>query len=109
MIIMNLTVMTAPVNGSDWTELALCKGKTHLFFGPARERPTRRRKREAVARAYCQACPATGPCRETARAHHENGLWGAENEEQRAALGYPPRATERRSVAVAARMGRDAA
>ena len=91
----------------DWTDLALCKGKTHLFFGPPRERPSRRRKRETLARAYCNVCPVAETCIESGRVNRENGLWGGENEEERARAGYTPRATERRSVAHAAREARD--
>lgn len=90
-----------------WAQFALCKGKTHLFFGPPGERPSKRRKREALARSYCQVCPVAEPCREAGRDGRENGLWGDENEEERAALGYAPRATERRSVAAAARDARN--
>lgn len=86
-----------------WATSALCKGRCALFFGPPGERPTKRHKRETLARAYCQVCPVQAPCRDQARIGRENGLWGDENEEQRAALGYLPRATERRAVAEAAR------
>ncbi|MFV2040161.1 MAG: WhiB family transcriptional regulator [Acidimicrobiales bacterium] len=89
-----------------WPRAALCKGKTGLFFGPPGERPSKRRRREAVARSYCQVCPLQIPCRERARLGRENGLWGNENDEERAALGCAPRATERRSVATAARTAR---
>ncbi len=100
--IMSLAVAPAPLpirRSNDWTDLALCKGKTELFFAPPRERPGRRRRREATARSYCLVCPAQVECAEVARQGRENGLWGAENDEQRAALGYPPLAIERRSVA----------
>jgi len=89
-----------------WAEFALCRGKTHLFYGPPGERPSRRRKRETLARSYCFVCPVLDPCRATGRQGYENGLWGAENEEERAAAGFAPRATERRSVARAAREAR---
>lgn len=96
----------SPVPSTQWTAFALCKGKTQLFFGAPGERPSKRRKREALARSYCLVCPVTEPCREAARDARENGLWGDENEEERAALGYAPRAPERRSVAIAARGAR---
>ena len=89
-----------------WTERALCKGKTDLFFGPPGERPSKRRKRETLARAYCLVCAVAEPCRQAGRANRENGLWGNENEEERAMAGFAPRATERRSVADAARRAR---
>ena len=104
---MSLAVAPEPLEAAPrlagWTDFALCKGKTHLFFGPAGERPSKRRKRETLARSYCNVCPVQEPCREAGRDGRENGLWGNENEEERAALGYAPRATERRSVARAAR------
>ena len=75
--------------------------RSDLFFGPPRERPGRRRTREAKAGAYCAVCPVVAECRTWARANHENGFWGGETEEQRAAAGYPPRSIERRSVAAA--------
>ncbi len=109
---MSLSVVSEPVVATSppiWSDFALCKDKTHLFFGPAGERPSRRRKREALARSYCSVCPVASPCREAGRTGHENGLWGGENEEERAAMGYTPRATERRSVAAAARESREAA
>ena len=98
------TPVASPVS---WAQFALCKGKTHLFFGPAGERPSKRRKRETLARSYCAVCPVAEPCREAGRHGRENGLWGNENEEERAAMGYAPRATERRSVAAAARDARN--
>ena len=48
-----------------------CRGQAQLFFAPAGERPEARRSREAVARAYCPACPAELACREWAREHRE--------------------------------------
>lgn len=91
-----------------WKAHALCQGKTHIFFGPPGERPSKRRKRETLARSYCDVCIVASPCRESGRALRENGLWGGENEEERAGAGYAPRATERRSVAKAAREAREA-
>jgi WhiB family transcriptional regulator, redox-sensing transcriptional regulator len=82
----------------DWTSAAACKGRTHLFFGSAGERPERRVRREARARKVCGSCAALWPCRSSARANRENGFWGGESEEERAAAGYPPRSISRRSV-----------
>jgi WhiB family redox-sensing transcriptional regulator len=96
------TIPTPP----EWSERAVCRGKTTIFFGSPRERPGRRRRREALAKSYCAVCPLIEPCRELGRLNRENGIWGGENEEERAAAGFPPRATERRSVAAAARTGR---
>ena len=84
-----------------WTVHAKCKGKTHLFFAPAGERPEARARRETLARRYCELCPVQSPCQDEARANHEAGLWGGENEEERAEAGFAPRAITRRSVQVA--------
>jgi len=81
-----------------WTAAAACKGRTTLFFGLPGERPERRRRREAAARAVCASCPVLGPCRALARANGENGFWGGENEEERAAAGFAPRSISRRAV-----------
>ena len=82
--------------------LAACQGRTPLFFGSNGERPQRRARREARARTLCQGCPVLEQCRDYARAHRENGFWGGESEEERAAAGYPPLVISRRSVQWAA-------
>ena len=88
-----------------WAVHAKCKGKTHLFFAPAGERPEARARREDLARKYCAVCPVQVPCRDEARRNHEAGLWGGENEEERAEAGYAPRAITRRAVQVAVSTG----
>ena len=85
-----------------WMADAACKGRTPLFFGAAGERPERRVRREAAARKLCAGCSVVEPCRELARAGRENGFWGGESEEERAAAGHPPRSISRRSVQEAA-------
>src|SRR4051794_28912096 len=70
-----------------WMEQAVCVGRTPLFFGLAGERPERRARREARARKLCAQCPVLEPCRLLARKHGENGFWGGESEEERAAAG----------------------
>lgn len=87
---------------ADWMDRAACKGRTELFFGIAGERPERRVRREAKARRLCLTCPVLRPCRTAARENRENGFWGGESEEERAAAGYPPRSISRRSVQAAA-------
>jgi WhiB family redox-sensing transcriptional regulator len=86
----------------DWMERASCKGRTNLFFGIPGERPERRARREASASKICDACPVLAPCRRMARDNHENGYWGGESEEDRAAAGFPPRSISRRAVQQAA-------
>lgn len=88
-----------------WMDDAACKGRVDLFFGIAGERPERRVRREAEARAVCASCPVVHPCREAARLNRESGFWGGESEEERAAAGYPPRSVSRRSVQAAAARG----
>ncbi|NNC80824.1 MAG: WhiB family transcriptional regulator [Acidimicrobiales bacterium] len=83
----------------DWPGTPLCNGKSELFFPPVGERRTRREKREALARSYCNQCQCLLACRNWARTNREHGFWGGENEEQRAAIGYPPLSPARRSVA----------
>ena len=90
----------------EWAANGLCVGKADLFFAPPGERRTRRTKREALARSYCDNCQALLACRSWARENREHGFWGGESEEQRARLGYPPRSPSRRAVA---ELGRDAA
>jgi len=85
----------------EWMAQAVCKGRTNLFFGLAGERPERRVRREARARKVCAGCPVQWPCRQRARESRENGFWGGESEEERAAAGYPPRSIARRSVQAA--------
>jgi WhiB family redox-sensing transcriptional regulator len=83
---------------TSWTTEAACKGRTSLFFGIAGERPERRIRRERTARGVCDGCSVVAPCRERARQGRENGFWGGESEEERAAAGFPPRSISRRSV-----------
>jgi len=91
-----------------WMVQAACAGRTPLFFGIAGERPERRARREARARKVCAGCAVLVPCREMARRNGENGFWGGESEEERAAAGFAPVSISRRSVqdaATAARPG----
>jgi len=81
-----------------WMDDAACKGRTRLFFGVAGERPERRVRREAEARDVCLSCSVLEACRTMARDGRENGFWGGESEEERAAAGYPPRSISRRAV-----------
>lgn len=87
-----------PQADASWVTQAICKGLTHVFFGPPAERPERRTEREAIAASYCLACPVILACRQTARLNREHGYWGCENDEQRAAAGYSPRSPSRRAV-----------
>ena len=72
----------------DWTQHAVCKGKTNLFFPPRAERPQARARREAQARLLCHSCPVMATCQAVARHNHEYGYWGAESEEERHLAGF---------------------
>jgi WhiB family redox-sensing transcriptional regulator len=72
----------------NWADLALCKGRTQLFFAPRAERPQARARREAIARQLCKECPIASACREYARHHREYGFWGGESEEERHLAGF---------------------
>ncbi len=89
----------------DWSEQAKCRGRTSIFFGPPNERPEARVRREELAGRYCAVCPVLEECRRWARTRGENGYWGGESEEERAAAGYPPRSVTRRSVSAARDLG----
>ena len=84
----------------------MCRGKTHIFFATPGERDGRRNRREALARAYCNCCSVSDECRELGRNGREHGLWGGENDEERALAGHGPKSPHRRAVAAAAREAR---
>ena len=91
----------------DWTLQAMCKSKTALFFAPPGEREGRRRRREALACAYCAVCPVQDICKLAGRQGREHGIWGGENDEERAEAGFAPRSPHRRAIAEAARRARE--
>lgn len=82
-----------------------CLGQARLFFPPLAERPDSRHRREAAAKAICAECPVQVRCRSFGRAHHEYGVWGGENEEERVQAGFrlnaPVGVRKRSSVALA--------
>jgi len=96
-----------PLCAGDWTAHAMCKGKTALFFAPPGERDGRRRRREALATAYCAVCPVRDICASAGRQGREHGIWGGENDEERALAGHAPRSPHRRAIAEAARTARE--
>lgn len=103
---LQLITVSAGLQPPSWHANAMCRGKTEIFFATPGERDGRRNRREALARAYCACCPVAEECRDAGRAGREHGLWGSENDEQRAAEGYGPRSPHRRAVAAAARKAR---
>jgi len=76
-----------------------CDGKAHLFFAPPAERRVRRETREGIAKLYCAMCPAEQACRTAGRTGREHGIWGGENDEERAAAGYTPLFPHRKEIA----------
>lgn len=105
----SLELVESPVDlrSPGWHQSAMCRGKTHIFFAAPGERDGRRNRREALAAAYCACCTVAEDCREAGRTGREHGLWGGENDEERAAAGFGPRSPHRRAVAAAARKARD--
>lgn len=98
---MDIEFETHPDTDSSWKEAGLCNGMTQVFFGQASERPERRRERELLARSICGACPVMMECLSAGRLNHEHGIWGGENDEERALAGHTPRSPSRRSVIAA--------
>lgn len=80
-----------------------CGGRTQLFFAPPGERSVRREKRETIARSYCNQCTAKEMCKLAGRAAREHGMWGGENDEERAAAGHGPIASSRKAISRATR------
>lgn len=64
-----------------WQTLANCKGQTHIFFPPHKEREAARMVREAEARDMCANCKVRYPCAEASV--DEEGIWAGLNDEER--------------------------
>ncbi len=61
----------------EWHSEARCSGRSELMFGPIGEQPVARRTRENRAKALCDICPVSDPCREYALANRiHDGVWG---------------------------------
>ena len=71
-----------------WMKRAECRGQSHLFYPPLRERPDSRIRRETAAKSICALCSSRDICRQYGRDNHEYGVWGGENEEERVAAGF---------------------
>jgi WhiB family redox-sensing transcriptional regulator len=82
----------------NWLDHAICKGHQRWFFGPDKEMPGARARREAVAVSICNACPVKLECRQWARDNREQGVWGGETDEGRTLAGHPPRDLARRTL-----------
>ena len=69
----------------DWQLEGSCRGMdSAFFFHPDGERGPARARREARAKAVCQACPVLELCRQHALAVQEPyGIWGGLSESER--------------------------
>jgi WhiB family transcriptional regulator, redox-sensing transcriptional regulator len=83
-----LPPMMRSIDDLSWSDHGACRGNGELFFPPFAERPQTRVKRESRARALCEGCPVQAACLLYGRMHHEYGIWGGENEEERVLAGY---------------------
>ena len=83
------TEVTGPVGPTGWMEAAKCTGKSDLFFAPFAERPEARVRREAKARAICEAARPSR-CANLRTHQPELGFWGGESESERSDAGFPP-------------------
>jgi WhiB family redox-sensing transcriptional regulator len=72
----------------EWQVLGACRSEdSEMFFHPETERGTRRRAREAAAKAVCRRCPVVSECLAHALAAQEPyGVWGGLSEGERGAL-----------------------
>src|SRR4051794_34008909 len=71
----------------DWQLAGACRGyDPDVFFHPEGERGSRRRAREAAAKAICAECPVLVQCARHALAVREPyGVWGGMTEDEREA------------------------
>ena len=90
-----------------WTDNPPCSGLGHLFFPPHGETTRGAESREREAKQICATCPVIDTCRQEGRKGHEAGIWGGENDLERAIAGYPPLYQPRR-VQDAIRKAREA-
>ncbi|MBF9066702.1 WhiB family transcriptional regulator [Streptacidiphilus fuscans] len=69
----------------EWQAGASCRGMdSSVFFSPAHERGTARRKRESRARSVCRDCPVQIACAAFAvRTGQAYGVWGGLTEADR--------------------------
>lgn len=83
-----------------WRKQAACRGEdTDLFFGFPSEPWDITLAREQDTKAeYCDRCPVRAECRDAARQGREYGLWGGENEVDRALVGREPVKSHNRAV-----------
>lgn len=92
------TTPTAPDFVARATTRLPCTTDPQLFHAPDDGRADRgpdAHRRTRHAKALCHTCPLIAACRQWARDHDEVGVWGAEDDNERArATGYrPPPAT----------------
>lgn len=72
----------------DWQLDAACRTRDErLFFHPAGERGSTRRRRDAAAKEICAECPVIMQCGAQAlRVREPFGVWGGLTEDEREAL-----------------------
>lgn len=90
-----------------WFDDAACKGKSGLFFAPAGESHAAAATRTHAARVVCACCPVSEQCRDAGRAGREFGIWGGEDEIERARAGSVAPLATRRQVRAAAAVARE--
>jgi WhiB family transcriptional regulator, redox-sensing transcriptional regulator len=83
-----LPPMMRSIDDLTWADHGACRGNGDIFYPPFAERPQSRVKRETKARQFCAQCPVQQACLTYGRLHHEYGIWGGENEEERVLAGY---------------------
>ena len=74
-----------------WQTFGACRNADgRLFFHPAGERGSTRRRRDAAAKAVCATCPVLLLCRDQAlRVREPYGVWGGLSEADREAIWVP--------------------
>lgn len=76
--------------GPEETKPFPCVSVPELFFAPEGEIARERKIREGKARERCAVCPVSTACAQMGRDLQEFGIWGGENEKQRAQGGALP-------------------
>lgn len=78
-----------------------CKADPELFHAPDGQHTDtpNYQVRVAEAKALCVGCPERIPCRDRGRALGATGVWGGEDDVDRAAAGHPLRSQRWRTAA----------
>jgi WhiB family redox-sensing transcriptional regulator len=84
------------IESYEWQFEGACnEADPETFFSPQSERGSKRRQREAAAKAFCARCPVVDACLQHAlEVRESHGVWGGLNaDERRALLGEQPGVT----------------